>query len=235
MRFLIFNLLVLSSLAYLVTAPPGMSPTKWAREFPDTFKNLLEGHVEEHLSEKTSLDKKGMPALSKKLEQATETAKQAEQILAEKGTEMLQADDKTDPIDIEQLIKDAVAQTMETVAAQNQAAQANSAPQKVVMPAPQIAQTEPVEHQSAPVMPAQPKQAEIKTAQAQSGPSDAELEAAFNEMMAQPVDQAPGQAQTLQASEQKEVPQFMTTGQRQSSLAQVMQDMELFYLERVTR
>ncbi len=92
MRFFIFNLLVLSSLAYLVTAFSGMSPTKWAREFPDKLKNSIDGHAKEHLSDKTSFDDDIMQNMTQKLNDVSKAASKTGLTVIEKSKDIARLD-----------------------------------------------------------------------------------------------------------------------------------------------
>ena len=238
MRFLIFNLLVLSSLAYLVTAPPGMSPTKWAREFPEKLKNSIDGHAKEHLADKTSFDDDIMHNMTQKLNDVSKVASKTGLTVIEKSKDIARLDPlvepKMSPEDIEKLIKDTVAQTMNEASLKERHARESSEKEEVSVPI----KTAKVEQDGMSKTSVQARQAKpVETADTNKGSekSDAELEAAFNEMMAIPVNAPTDEPVMSQINKQTSEPQFMTAGQRQSSLAKVMQDMELFYLERVTR
>lgn len=238
MRFLIFNLLVLSSLAYLVTAPPGMSPTKWAREFPGKLKNSIDVHAKEHLSDKTSFDDDIMQNMTQKLNDVSKVASKTGLTVIEKSKDIARLDPpvaaKMSPEDIEKLIKDTVAQTMNEASLKERHARESSEKEEVFVPMKTV-KAEQNGMSKTSVKARQAKPLDTVDTNKSSEKSDAELEAAFNEMMVKPVNAPADEPVMSQIDKQTSEPQFMTTGQRQSYLAQVMQDMELFYLERVTR
>jgi len=250
MRFLIFNIMVLASLAYLVTASPGTSPTQWARQFPDMFKTALDGHIDEHLGSKSTAMPELPAELKKGSQQVVKNLKQTyQQVMPETSAQPKIGKDagpKQPETDLQKLVEKTVNQAMEKAAKKAQPKEQLVKQEELQTPiatakqdtAPAIIKDKAVadldENQSAATVAQKPAQQKKETQ------TDAELEAAFSSLMADKA-QLPEQNAVV-ASYQKgsdtsaaQSPQFMTSGQRQSSLARVMQDMELFYLERVMR
>lgn len=224
MRFLIFNCLILASLSYLLTAQPGDSFSSWAKEFPDEFEKKFDSHFSQNLEQQVFNKSSLISEAEKKVNSETDRG-------VIEGPEQL-ANKITNEESIKKLIDDAIKESNQTISPktdQNENKVVVSQLDKSIVSRGNAA---------SPLLDTEQITVKNLNGEQTSMRDDVAIGEDFKNLEQSIQSGATINAVKSSKDVQKNIDEqqtFMSGQQRQIALTQLMQDMEMFYAEKLAR